>query len=98
VSGGSTPVSFTAADVCTVAVDADLVGVLPMDVGATGPVVVAVQEALEAAGFDVGPAGTDGRFGTRTDLAYRAWELATGRTVSGIVCQEDYDALTATGG
>jgi hypothetical protein len=93
VSGGSVPVSLDPHGVCDEPVDVALVDDLPMDIGATGPVVVVVQQRLEAKGFDVGPSGPDGRFGTQTDAAYRAWERAIDGVETGIVCQEDYDAL-----
>ena len=92
-SGGTGSSRVSTSDVCREPVDADLVGDLPMAIGATGPVVVVVQRRLVANGHDVGPAGADGRFGTRTDAVYRAWERAIDGTETGIVCQEDYDAL-----
>ena len=95
-SGGSSPVSLSAGEVCTDPVDAALADVLPMDIGATGPVVVTVQQGLQAEGFDLGPSGADGRFGQQTDDAYRAWERAVDGVETGVVCQEDYDALVGT--
>jgi len=51
--------------------------------GAAGPDVVRLQQQLQQAGFDPGPA--DGVFGPRTAAAVRAFQRARGLMVDGIV-------------
>ena len=51
--------------------------------GATGQVVVELQQKLQASGFDIG--SLDGDFGTKTKAAVMAFQKARGLVVDGIV-------------
>jgi len=57
----------------------------------TGPDVIAVQEALLAAGFN--PGAIDGAYGTHTETATRNFQTAMGLSVTGVVCGETYVRL-----
>jgi peptidoglycan hydrolase-like protein with peptidoglycan-binding domain len=57
----------------------------------TGPDVIAVQEALLAAGFN--PGAIDGAYGAQTETAARNFQTARGLAVTGVVCGETYVAL-----
>jgi N-acetyl-anhydromuramyl-L-alanine amidase AmpD len=63
--------------------------------GSRGKDVEAVQEQLAALGYDLGPAGADGFFGSRTRNAVLAWEAEQGRTLDGKVDVDDFDVLTS---
>ncbi len=54
---------------------------------------VLIQQALNALGFDAGPA--DGIFGPRTRAAIREWQTASGHEATGKVTREQFAALTA---
>ena len=51
--------------------------------GATGPAVVQLQDALSAAGYDLG--SSDGKFGPATTAAVRAFQTDQGLQASGVV-------------
>lgn len=53
--------------------------------GMRGPDVKAWQELLVRDGYSVGPAGSDGIFGTRTTSATRAWQRDRGLVADGVV-------------
>ena len=55
-----------------------------------------VQQALGAAGFDVGVA--DGLFGPRTRAAIRNWQAAQGRRTTGYLDGTAAEALRSAGG
>jgi peptidoglycan hydrolase-like protein with peptidoglycan-binding domain len=59
--------------------------------GAKGPAVVALQDALRAHGFD--PGASDGDFGPRTLTAVRRFQAARGLVVDGVVGPRTWAAL-----
>lgn len=61
--------------------------------GSSGPAVEDLQKKLAAAGFDPGP--IDGSFGPKTQAAVRAFQLAKGIGVDGIVGPETRGTLLA---
>ncbi len=61
--------------------------------GDVGESVRQMQVLLNAAGFNVGRAGTDGIFGNATDDAVRAFQTANGLTVDGICGPKTWAAL-----
>lgn len=62
--------------------------------GAQGEITRAVQQALDLARHDPGPA--DGEFGPRTEDAVRAFQRQRGLTIDGIVGPETADELTSS--
>ena len=62
----------------------------PLKVCDTGFVVVLVQQALAAQGFDV---PTSGNFDPATDAAVRAYQQQFGLTVDGLVGRETWTSL-----
>ena len=64
----------------------------PLKVCDTGYVVLLVQQALEAQGFDV---PTSGNFDPATDAAVRAYQQQFGLTVDGLGGPRDLDAPAA---
>lgn len=56
-------------------------------------VITAIQEALQARGYNVGPDGADGDFGENTEQAVLAFQGAEGLTVDGEVGPETAAAL-----
>lgn len=65
----------------------------PLSQGAVGPQVAAVQQLLQAKGFDVGP--IDGIFGPQTQAAVMAFQEANGLLVNGVVGPQTLAALRA---
>ncbi|MDP1824069.1 MAG: peptidoglycan-binding protein [Archangium sp.] len=61
--------------------------------GTSGPAVEDLQKKLAAAGFDPGP--IDGSFGPKTQAAVRAYQVAKGLQVDGIVGPETRASLLA---
>ncbi len=55
------------------------------------------QSRLIALGYNLGPAGADGRFGSRTRAAVLAWEAENERATDGIIDAADFDALLSPG-
>lgn len=53
----------------------------------------AIQEELIAAGYDLGPAGADGKYGPKTLLAVRQFQMANGLQVDGLVGPQTLAAL-----
>lgn len=51
------------------------------------------QEALLAAGFDLGPAGADGVFGGLTEVATKRWQETRGLLADGVVGSKTWAAL-----
>ncbi len=62
----------------------------PLQVCNTGYVVLLVQQALKAQGFDV---PTTGNFDPATDAAVRAYQQQFGLTVDGLVGRETWTSL-----
>lgn len=63
--------------------------------GSTGPDVVLCQQDLIFLGYDLGPKGADGIFGTKTDEAVRAFQGSKGLKQDGIVGRDTWAALDA---
>ena len=63
--------------------------------GSTGPDVVLCQQDLIFLGYDLGPKGADGIFGTKTDAAVRAFQGSKGLKQDGIVGKDTWAALDA---
>ena len=61
--------------------------------GDTGPEVAECQLDLIALGYDVGPAGADGKFGAKTETAVKAFQTASGLKADGIVGKATWAAL-----
>lgn len=61
--------------------------------GSSGTAVSQLQTALQTLGYDIGPSGVDGIFGSDTDAAVRAFQQQNGLAVDGIVGVETADAL-----
>lgn len=61
--------------------------------GSTGPDVVLCQQDLIQLGYDLGPKGADGIFGTKTDAAVRAFQGSVGLPADGIVGKKTWSAL-----
>lgn len=63
--------------------------------GSRGPEVATLQVRLKELGYDLGAAGADGIFGTRTRNAVLAWEAEQGRATDGVIDRLDFTALTS---
>lgn len=61
--------------------------------GSTGSDVVYVQTRLIELGYDLSPYGADGKFGSKTEEAVKAFQRANGLKADGIVGQQTYAAL-----
>lgn len=61
--------------------------------GSSGADVKKLQEALVAAGYDVGSTGADGVYGAKTEAAVKAYQKANGLTVDGIAGKNTLGAL-----
>ena len=61
--------------------------------GSTGPYVVECQTDLIRLGYDVGPAGADGKFGAKTEAAVKAFQKDHGLKADGIVGPATWTAL-----
>lgn len=61
--------------------------------GSTGPDVVECQTDLILLGYDLGPKGADGIFGSKTDAAVRAFQGSVGLKQDGIVGRDTWAAL-----
>ena len=66
--------------------------------GSTGPYVVECQEDLISLGYDVGPSGADGKYGTKTQAAVRAFQGDNGLKQDGICGPQTWAALDAAVG
>lgn len=64
---------------------------LPVQRCDSGRLVLAVQLALQSAGYDI--TALDGEFGDQTDAAVRAFQEAEGLTVDGIVGNQTWGAI-----
>lgn len=62
-----------------------------MSAGSSGAIVSDVQERLRGLGFD--PGAVDGRFGSSTAAAVRAFQAARGISPDGVVGPETWAAL-----
>lgn len=62
-------------------------------VGSSGPAVVALQKALDAAMTSGAPVATDGSFGADTKLAVQQYQAAKGMTPDGVAGRETLAAL-----
>ena len=63
--------------------------------GAEGADVAAMQKALAALGYDLGPYGIDGDFGEDTDAALREFQKKAGLDQTGIYDEKTREALMA---
>lgn len=63
--------------------------------GSAGEDVARLQRVLSAQGYDLGPAGADGKFGARTLAALRAFQQANGLTADGVCGPKTWAALVA---
>lgn len=61
--------------------------------GSKGSDVKALQKQLQSLGYDLGPCGVDGDFGSATDAAVRAFQLDAGLSTDGIVGTKTWAAL-----
>lgn len=61
--------------------------------GSKGTYVKECQEALISLGYDVGPTGADGKFGTKTQAAVKKFQKASGLKADGIVGAKTWGAL-----
>ena len=61
--------------------------------GTKGADVKALQQLLIANGFDCGSAGVDGDFGSATDKAVKAYQVANGLEVDGVVGKNTMNSL-----
>ena len=77
----------------------DLSGVeAGLEKGNTGDHVTKVQEALKSLNYDLGEAGVDGIFGSKTEEAIKAFQELKGLEVTGVVDEKTLKALEeATG-
>ena len=66
--------------------------------GSTGPYVVECQNDLITLGYDLSPYGADGKFGTKTETAVKAFQKASRLTADGIVGSKTWAALDAAVG
>lgn len=64
--------------------------------GSSGEEVKKLQEALVAAGYNVGSTGADGVYGKNTEAAVKAYQKANGLTVDGIAGKNTLGALYST--
>ena len=63
--------------------------------GSVGAEVTAMQKALAALGYDLGPYGVDGEFGDDTEAALRAFQKKAGVDQSGVYDAKTREALLA---
>ena len=63
--------------------------------GSVGAEVTAMQKALAALGYDLGPYGVDGEFGDDTEAALRAFQKKAGVDQSGVYDAKTREALMA---
>lgn len=63
-----------------------------LKLGSQGPDVATFQRRLLELGFDLGPSGADGDFGTRTDAATRRFQTDRGLAPDGVVGQATWTA------
>lgn len=61
--------------------------------GSEGEQVKALQRMLYALGYDLGENPIDGKFGSKTDAAVRAYQKKNGLTVDGVVGQNTWNKL-----
>lgn len=66
--------------------------------GSTGPYVVECQNDLLQLGYDIGPAGADGKFGAKTADAVKKFQTDHGLKADGIVGPATWTALDAAVG
>jgi len=64
-----------------------------LQMGSVGEYVVKLQEALIAAGYDCGPDGADGEFGSNTRKAVIAYQTAKNIEIDGIVGPETWASI-----
>ncbi|HEX8698370.1 MAG TPA: peptidoglycan-binding protein, partial [Myxococcaceae bacterium] len=64
-----------------------------LKLGASGPAVKTLQQALASAGFS--PGAADGQFGPKTDAAVKSFQRAKGLVADGIVGPKTWAKLTA---
>lgn len=74
-------------------VDVPYVVIHQIKKGAKNDTVAYLQRLLIALRYDLGTAGADGDFGTKTDAAVRAYQKARGLVADGIVGNKTWDAL-----
>lgn len=66
--------------------------------GSSGPDVVLCQEDLIQLGYDLNPYGADGKFGTKTETAVKAFQSSQGLKADGIVGRGTWAALDKAAG
>ena len=64
--------------------------------GDSGAYVVLMQSELIQRGYSCGSTGADGKFGTNTEKAVRAFQSASGLVVDGICGDKTWEALEST--
>ena len=61
--------------------------------GSSGPYVTELQSMLIELGYDVGPSGADGKFGTKTQEAVKQFQKDHGLKADGVVGPKTWEAL-----
>ena len=70
-----------------------LAGFADLQQGARGPAVAQLQQALISRGYDVGPTGADGIFGSNTAWAVESFQYDAGLVIDGIAGPATMGAL-----
>ena len=95
VTPGGDPGTYSGSESTVPAQRAQTTPALPAEEPLSREERVVVQQALNALGFDAGPA--DGIFGERTLAAIWEWQTASGHEATGHVTREEFAVLAAAG-